>query len=523
MRMQRHLLDHSSGARTVTSRALFVSLATIFVFTHLWILLSFEALYWDDWTLLNSSDSYIRQMFQFTGFDLLGSFHVWFSPFGVGAYKILTLVSLALMSYFAFLILRNYSFSALQAGCVTAFFIVAPLNTAKIAAINVPGTLFATIFFLAWVLLLRDLLKPSLLQRLCVLALFSVAFYFPSSLAFFALPAMSIAWYAFRSNDRWTQRLSMFFRRIDFLVLPFIQFAIFRFFFFKPHASIAAEYQAFGLRTSRLQEAVDRIQADFLIDMPWVIRIILVALPILFLLRFFKRPTDHSGQTIRIVDVTVVIGFSACFFALLPYVAVGRLPIFSDWNSRYHLFLPLGFALICWCICQYVAGYADQKWFGISTFAVMLSLSAAFSVSSYFEYASDWRKQQQLMAAMQKLSFVNPSDNIIFDDSVTYAKRRQLRYNEYTQMMMLAHPDWHGIALSGSQLKIVGSGSLKSYMQSMDKLENIQLKPQNAGLSSQWRWNDSCLVLQVFELDGFVQVKQLKSQSGLVQPCLHIN
>ena len=521
--MQLRFLDYSTDAKTVSLRAIFASLAAIFVVTHLWILLSFEALYWDDWTLLNSSDANIRQLFQFTGFDLLGSFHVLFSPFGVGAYKILTLVSLALASYFAFLILRNYRFNALQAGSITALFIVAPLNTAKIAAINVPGTLFATIFFLAWILLLRDLQKPSLLQRVCALALFSVAFYFPSSLAFFALPGMSIAWFAYRSNEHWAKRLSMFFGRIDFLMLPFVQFAIFRVFFFKPHASIAAEYHAFGLRTSRLQEAVDRIQADFLIDMPWVIRIILFVLPILCLVRFFKRPADLDGQTTRVVDVTFAIGLSACFFALLPYVAVGRLPVFSDWNSRYHLFLPFGFALVCWCICQYIAAYACQKWVGIGAFVLMLSLSTVFSVSSYFEYASDWRKQQQLMSALEKLSVVNPSNNIIFEDSVAYAKRRQLRYYEYTQMMMLAQPRWHGVALSASQLKVVGSGSLRNYMQTLDQIENIQLKPQNFGLSNRWRWNDSCLVLQVFELNGVVQVKQPNSQIGLVQPCPRIN
>lgn len=518
--MTKYLLTPENFSTTVSLRAVFVGLIFTFSLTHFWILLSFNALYWDDWSLLTSVPFYVSKLFQFTGFDLLGTFHVWFAPFGVGAYKILTLVCIGFTSAFVFLVVRNYDPSTLQAGCVTALFIVAPLNTAKIAAINVPGTLFATVFFLAWVLLLRDLRRPSLLQRLCVLALFSVAFYFPSSLAFFALPAMSIAWHAFRSNDNWSQRLGMLLRRADFLALPFIQFAIFRLFFFKPHASISNEYQRFGIRSSRLQEAVDRFQTDFLLDMPWAVKIVLVALPFLILLRFIKRPPVQEIQTLRRADIWMFSGLSACFFALLPYLAVGRLPVFSDWNSRYHLFLPLGFALICWSMSRYIAAYTQRKWLGICTYALILVLSAGFSVRSYFEYADDWRKQRQLLMELRKIPFINPSSNIVFVDSVSYAKRRILRYNEYTQMMMRSQPGWHGIALSSTQLKSEGAGSLKKYIDNLGGFENIQADPRLFSLSSQWRWSDTCVILTISELNGLVQVTRTEELNTVIQPCL---
>lgn len=518
--MKNNLLSLASGKKTVSSLTVFVLLALTFVFTHLWILLSFNSLYWDDWTLLTTDPANILSMFQFTGFELLGAFHMWFSPLGVGAYKILTLFSFALMSFLVFVILREYGFNVVQAGCVTALFIVAPLNTAKIAAINVPGTLFATVFFLAWVLLLRDLRKPLLLQRLCVLALFSVAFYFPSSLAFFALPAMSIAWHAFRSSDHWGHRLGVFFRRTDFLVLPFIQFAIFRYFFFKPDASIAAEYHQFGIRSSRLQEAVDRIQTDFIFDMPWVVRIVIFVLPILVLLRFLKTPPVQKVKIVRFADQCLIIGMCASFFALFAYLAVGRLPVFSDWNSRYHLFLPLGFALVCWSICQYVVAYAQRKWLGVSAF-IAISLSCAwFSVSSYFEYADDWRKQQQLLVEMQKLSFVSPTDNIVFMDLVSYAKRRHLRHNEYTQMMLQVQPNWQALALSSSQLNTLGTGSLKRYVGNLGSIENIHANPKLYGLPSRWRWNDRCVVLKIYERDGHVQIGAIEGFDTTLQPCL---
>lgn len=496
------------------------ALILVFALAHGWVLMSYNALYWDDWSILTSDAVELHRMFKFVGFELAGYLHAWLVPLGAGAYRLLLLLSLALMSVCVFLIVRIYGLRALQAGLVTALFIAAPLNTSKIAAINVPAVMYAAIFFLAWVLLLRDLQKPSLFKRLGALALFSVSFYLPSSLAFFALPAMCIAWHAYRSNTAWNQRLIVLFKRIDFLALPFIQFTIFRLYFFKPDASIAHEYHQFGIRSSRLEEALERIQADILIDMPWAIRLILVALPLLILLRFIKRPPSEQIEHVRIADLWMRVGLCAAFFALFPYLAVGRLPVFSDWNSRYHLFLPLGYALICWSMSKYIAAYARRKWLGIGMYVLIFVLSAGFSVRSYFEYADDWRKQSQLMAAMKEQTFINTSDNVVFVDSVIYAKRRDVRYNEYTQMMLRAQPGWSGLAVSSNQLQRVAGGRLKQYMTSLGGIDSIQTEPRLYGLPSDWRWSDSCVILVAVEIEGRVQLRRGNGQTLAQSPCV---
>jgi hypothetical protein len=504
----------------VPQRTIIVALVCLFILTHAWVLLSFDALYWDDWSILTSDSAELHRMFKFVGFELAGSIHAWLVPLGAGAYKILMLVSLAVMSACVFLITRSYRLTSAQAGWITAFFIVAPLNTSKIAAVNVLALVFAAVFFVAWTLLIRDLRKPSSMQRLCALALFSLAFYLPSSLAFFALPGMSIAWHAYHLSAVWRQRVVVFLKRADFLVLPFVQFAIFRLYFFKPHASIANEYQKFGVRPSRWQEAIERIQADIHLDMPWAVRIVLLTMPLLILIRAVIKPPESEVKSVQLADTGMLLGFCACFFALLPYLAVGRLPVFSDWNSRYHLFLPLGYALICCSISLYLASYVKRKWLGVSAFAILLLLSAGFSIRSYFEYADDWRKQSQLMAAMQAQTFIKPTDNIVLVDTVVYAKRRYLRYNEYTQMMRRVQPAWNGLALSDAQLQSVGGGSLKRYVQLLGGIDNIQADPKLYGLSSNWRWSDSCVVLFAAEIDGRVHLRREHGQSFAQNPCV---
>lgn len=501
-------------------RIVVTALALVFAATHGWALLSWNALYWDDWSILTANTAELHRMFKFVGFELAGTVHAWLVPLGAGAYRIVLLMSLGVMSACVFLIARSYSLRAWQAGWITALFIVAPLNTSKIAAVNVAAVLLAAIFFLAWVLLIRDLRKPTLWQRIIVLGLFSVAFYLPSSLAFFAMPTLSIAWHAYRSSRNWRPRFGVFFRRADFLLLPFVQFFIFRFFFFKPHASIANEYQKFGIRSSRLQEAVDRIQTDFLLDMPWAVRIVLIVLPVLLVLRVAKRPEAQHAKAMGCADTWMFLGLCACFFALLPYLAVGRLPVFSDWNSRYHLFLPLGFALVCWSMSQYIAVFARRTWLGIGTYALILILSAGFSVRSYFEYADDWRKQSQLMAAMKEQTFVSASNNVVFVDFVVYAKRRDLRYSEYTQMMMRAQSGWRGLALSNNQLQRMGGGSLKQYIATLGGIKNIQADPKLFGLSGDWRWSDSCVILVAVEIDGRVQLRRGRGQPLAQSPCV---
>ena len=513
-------MNHLNIESKVSLPTVVLALVLIFAFTHGWVLLSFDALYWDDWSILTSDSGELHRIFKFVGFELSGYLHAWLVPLGAEAYKILMLFSLALMSVCVFLIARRYGLNALQAGLITAMFIVAPLNTSKVASVNVIALLFAAIFFFAWLLLIRELQKPSLSQRVGVLAVFAVAFYLPSSLAFFALPAMSIAWHAYRAQQDWRQRLGTFFKRSDFLLLPFVQFAIFRLYFFKPHASIANEYQKFGIRPSRLQEAVERIQADILIDMPWAVRIVLLMLPLLILLRVTKTPPAAEIDFVQRADIWMFTGFCACFFALLPYLAVGRLPVFSDWNSRYHLFLPLGYALICWSMCLYIASYAKRKWLGVSVYALLLILSAAFSILSYFEYADDWRKQNQLMAALRTQSYIKPEDNIVLVDSITYAKRRVLRYSEYTRMTMRVQPEWHGLALSNAQLQSTGAGSLKRYVQSLGEIDNIEADPQLFGFASNWLWNDNCIVLIASESDGRVQLRRAQHPADTQQPCL---
>ena len=518
--MKSTLINSADIDQRVSLRFVVFLLAIVFAATHGWVLLSWNALFWDDWSILTADADEIRRMFKFVGFDLTGVLHAGLVPLGAGAYKILMLSSLALMSLCVFLIARHHGFKAENAGWITALFIVAPLNTSKIAAINVAAVMFAAIFFVAWALLLRDLQKPSVLKRIGVLVLFSIAFYLPSSLAFFALPAMSIAWHAHRAHPDWSERFVALFKRADFFVLPFVQFAIFRIFFFKPDASIANEYHKFGIRSSRLQEAIDRIQADILFDMPWAVRIVLIVLPFVVLLRLTTCPPAQHVDMVRRADVWIFIGLSACFFALLPYLAVGRLPLFSDWNSRYQLFLPLGFALVCWSMSQYIGVYVQRRWLGISTLALILVLSAEFSVRSYFEYAKDWQKQNQLMAALQELKAITHSDNIVIVDSVVYAKRRVLRYNEYTQMMMRAQPGWSGLALSNNQLLKVADGSLKQYIATLGEIKNIQAEPKLFGLSSNWRWNDSCVVLVAFEINGRIQLRRGHAQTLAQSPCV---
>jgi hypothetical protein len=496
------------------------ALILIFAMTHGWVVLSLDALYWDDWSILTSDKVVLLQMFKFVGFELSGYLHAWLVPLGAVAYKALMLFSLALMSVFVFLIARSYKWTVLQAGLITAMVIVAPLNTSKVASVNVIALLFAAIFFVAWWLLIRELQKPSLVQRVVVLAVFVVAFYLPSSLAFFALPGMSIAWHAYQSGDDWRQRIIALLKRADFLLLPFIQFAIFRLFFFKPHASIAGEYQKFGVRPSRLQEAFGRIQADILLDMPWAVRIVLVLLPLVLLLRLLKKPPQSESASVRRADLSMFLGLCACFFALLPYLAVGRLPVFSDWNSRYHLFLPLGYALVCWSICLFIASYTRLKWVGAFVYALLLVLGASFSIQTYVEYADDWRKQQELMALLKIQSDIKPTHNIVLLDSIRYAKRRVLRHNEYTQMMVRVQPAWNGLALSNAQLQSVAGGSLRRYVELLGGIDSIQADPKLFGFANGWRWNDSCIVLIAAESEGRVQLQPALNPTGLQQPCV---
>ena len=140
-------INSANVEQRVSLRIVVFALAIVFAATHGWALLSWNALFWDDWSILTSNTDEIRRMFKFVGFDLAGVLHAGLVPLGAGVYKILMLSSLALMSFCVFLIAQHYGFKAVHAGWITALFIVAPLNTSKIAAVNVAAVMFAAIFF----------------------------------------------------------------------------------------------------------------------------------------------------------------------------------------------------------------------------------------------------------------------------------------------------------------------------------------------------------------------------------------
>ena len=251
-----------------------------------------------------------------------------------------------------------------------------PLNQARFALTTVTYAFSCVLFALSIVLLLRDLNKSSIVQRLIVVALLMMSFTTQSFLvmAWFAPMVVAIdAWRRADPTSSWRKQTGAAIRAVlgrgELLLAP----PLYRLGkgFLQPTSGLYAEYNKFqldlaGALKGTLLAWKDQFTGAHVLlpsvsDLPQLGLAAAAAIALLagvaWLWRLpLGRTEDTASPSRPIADwLALAVAAALVFSALFPYVFVGKPPRFSGlWETRHQTTLMMVSGFVIWAVLRLV-------------------------------------------------------------------------------------------------------------------------------------------------------------------------
>jgi hypothetical protein len=426
-------------------QAYFISLMIFYVIAHGGIVLISQAVYWDDWTIINLPPTLIKKLFKEAGSFLNygGLLHVLMMLGGPWLYKTLVLC----LNFFSGLFLWQIAskqdwINESERYYIVLLFLITPCMAARVAAIDFPYTLSLFFFFMAWAVIDKN--------RLVALLLFFVSFNTPSFLVFYALPILD--WYVRDlKKSNYQQKLFRWaILKLDFILLPFVWFLI-KNIYFKPYGYYVGYNEAYHLKnlvTSSIGIIKDLFKLNINLPITFLICILCAICGKLPEPLFFNRNKKM-----------IYLGLFALILGLFPYMILGYAPTFEEWTSRHQLLMPLGLSLIFVGFISLAKSIEKQKIYILLLIAISLSLN----LKNYFELFFDWQKQQLLMQFIANSDEIKKSSLVLIDDKTKNALNRTYRFYEWNGIMKNALHNEKHFGIDVSEIDIYNSGYFDKY------------------------------------------------------------
>lgn len=386
------------------------------------VLFFMDAIYWDDWVLFNTDDQAILKEFSDVGviFNWAGYFHVAMLKIGPHLYRVMTLLLGYLCGVLLWKLLGTFrEISSEQKFWIALLFLVSPFNPAKFSLINVPSILCLFTFFLAWYLLVA---KCGVFFRSLSLAFFLFSFNINSLLVFYLLPVTHAVW--LYSEHKWIYVIRWGARNVLFILAP-VFFFWFKTRFFPP-SGLYVGYNSISL--------ILTLKA-------------LLPLPVMALGFYWTGKQLKAGWRVQHWFPFVVFGLLVLWLAVFPYLAVGKVPSFNDWDSRYQLLMPLGSALLIVGTGLLFGNF--RRFCYVATVISVICCAYFMSV-----LLLDWWKQEEVIALLKRSEAVKAARTIVMVDEAKSinAFNRTYRFYEYNAWFKKMFGDETRFAANGFDL-----------------------------------------------------------------------
>lgn len=433
-------------------RAIFITMF-LYSLAHGYILLM-NGIYWDDWTLYDVESEAIVETFQRTGTIWVGYFHSFLLSFenGIWFYRIIVFISFLFAGLFLNQILSNIrEISPFSKLTIVLIFMLFPVNSARLALIDVPYAISYFLFFLSFWLVTKYLSFRNIGLRILALLTLFASFSTESLLVFFIVLIIYIIYHERSKITSFVTFVSTMMRYMDFLSLPII-FWILRNIYWLP-TEIRVGYNHVGLKEllvapflsvfSFHYSFIDVFNSSFQILSHLSFTIILVTI----LLALFKQkissesPEDNLLMPNRYDYIFLGVGLLSFFAAVYPYNVVDNIPRLDDWSSRHQLLVPLGAAfLILYGIKIVSRRFHWKENSQLVIYSFLISLFTMANIQSYIEYEKDWYKQLSLVENFKTNEVIQSNSTFIFNDNFSdlNAKNRIYRFYEYNGLFKYA-------------------------------------------------------------------------------------
>ena len=270
---------------------------------------------------------------------------------------------------------------------------------------------------------------------------------------FYTLPILD--WYL-RTCSSKTAKATVFWalHRCDFLLLPFLWFAIKRE-YFRPHGLYAGYNEDFAFRN--LLYAFKAQGLDLLnISIP--VTVLFAAIAVIAVLYSYLHVETNCLSNRRQTVKLLVGGLLAVFLAMFPYWIVGKATIFHEWDSRNQLLMPLGISVLA-----LVSSQALRPRYREHYIMSLIAISVAMNWHAYAMLYNDWGKQLNIIAFFRHSKDVASADLILFDDQAPNAMGRYIRFYEWNGMLKAAYGDETRFGINAQNLLEYNRGDLDRY------------------------------------------------------------
>jgi hypothetical protein len=412
--------------------------------------------YWDDWTLVGLSPAALVHATSELGLPWIGYFYagLFATPLPglighvlvFGAYLLSSLVLHAALS-------RLPGLSRMDALVAASTFALLPVNYARIALIDLTYALSLLAFLAATWFLIRYIDVGGRARRVVALGLFGASFSTASLLVLYIVPIVVAAVVA-RPAARVPFRLFVL-RHADFLALPVVYW-ILKSALFAP-SGLYQGYNALSLQgLVQVPRALLAVPGQVLVEplqrgltVAGPLGVVVGAVAAVWLLR---RRVGPAAGTFIPTPALAAIGTVVLGLGVFAYLAVGDVPVTSDWSSRHQLLVPLGVGLLAAAAARGVAGAGGAgRAVGVVVVGLLLGVSAVADVRTLIAYQADWFKQQALIESARTLPEMHAARHIRVIDSATAldALGRTYRFYEYNALFSVGTGDTSRLASDG--------------------------------------------------------------------------
>ena len=427
-----------------SNKKVFLILFSIYFLVNIPMLLNFNGIYWDDWTLVGHSLETLNITFfgavGYSGYATSYLHYFMINELGIYSYRIFTFILLFLSGWFIFKILSTISiFSSQDRFFITILFLVAPLYSAKIALIDFPYTFYSFLFFLGFLILSSYIYRLNLFVRVMVLIIFFFSFFVNSLLVFYAVVLLYIFYKIYNIKLNFIQNSILFVKtKIDFIILPILFFIVKSIWFVSSGAhgsdynkiSIFAMLNPFSYLKSFSYSFVEPIAISFASKGFGILFVIIVFLMVFFRkkLNFSQNCEENPSYKLSLLFLGVIV----FIFGAMPYIAVGKVPTSEDWLSRFQLLLPLGFSLVLFYTLKLIL----KKEIFTNTIIICIIAFSFFHIKEQIMYNIDWFYQKSIIENFKENEEIKNNTTFIIDNKIQdkFAKNRVFRFYEINGM-----------------------------------------------------------------------------------------
>lgn len=434
-----------------SNKKVFLILFSIYFLVNIPMLLNFKGVYWDDWTLVSQSIETLNRTFfdavGYSGYVVSYLHYFMINELGIYSYRLFTFVLLFLSGWFVFKILSTISMFSLQDRFfITILFLTAPLFSAKIALIDFPYTFFSFLFFLAFLILSSYIYRLNLLVRIIVLIIFFFSFFVNSLLVFYALVLLYVYYKIYDTKLNFVKNSILFIQtKIDFILLPILFFVV-KSIWFVSSGAHGSDYNKISI-LSMLNPTKYLFSFYFSFIEPIIISIsnknlVFFILFIIVVFIIFRKKSiliRNDVVDLKLNLVLLVLGTLIFILGSMPYIAVGKIPTLNDWDSRFQLLLPLGFAMVLFYGLKFIVRTEILNHLII----IFIFLFSFFHIKEQIKYNIDWFYQQSVIENFRYNEDIKNNTTFVVENMVhdKFAKNRVFRFYELNGMSKKAFND----------------------------------------------------------------------------------